>query len=74
MGLAKTGRRLAEDGSPYLAQRLAEDGSPHRAGWKCCQCGGGSSNVANFQLGIGRGYRTEDKGFRTLDFGRLRNY
>ena len=41
MGLAKTGRRLAEDGSPYRAQRLAEDGSPHRAGWKCCQCGGG---------------------------------
>ena len=44
MGLVKTRRRLAEDGSPYQAAR------------KCCQCGSvASSNVANFQLGIGIG-------------------
>ena len=40
MGLVKTGRRLAEDGSPYRAMR------------ECCQCGSvASSNVASFQLG-----------------------
>ena len=44
MGLVKTRPRLAEDGSPYQAAR------------KCCQCGSvASSNVANFQLGIGIG-------------------
>ena len=41
MGLMKTRRRLAEDGSPHRAMR------------ECCQCGSvASSNVANFQLGI----------------------
>ena len=45
MGLVKTGRRLAEDGSPYRAMRA------------CCQCGSvASSNVANIQLRIGSGY------------------
>ena len=42
MGLVKTGRRLAEDGSPHRAMR------------ECCQCGSvASSNVANFQSGAG---------------------
>jgi len=53
---------------------------------ECCQWESvASSNVANFQLGIGigntgsiftkwmrPGWATEDKGFRTLDFGRSR--
>ena len=41
MGLVKTRRRLAEDGSPHHAARL--ESVPYRAGaevlpmWKCCQ-------------------------------------
>ena len=82
MGLVKTRRRLAEDmhrrgeaseGTLPKATRRARKRvrSPHRAGWKCCQCGSvASSNVANFQLGIGRGYRTEDRRQRTEDLGR----
>ena len=54
MGLVKTRRRLAEDGSPHHAARL--ESAPYRGGRKCCQCGSvASSNVANFQLGIENG-------------------
>ena len=41
MGLVKTGRRLAEDGSPHQAAR--PESAPYRAGaevlpmWECCQ-------------------------------------
>ena len=67
MGLVKTRPRLAEDmhrrgeaseGTLPKATRRARERvrSPHRAGRKCCQCGSvASSNVANFQLGIGIG-------------------
>ena len=55
MGLVKTRRRLAEDGSPHHAAR--PESAPYQAVRKCCQCGNvASSNVANFQLRIGRGY------------------
>ena len=51
MGLVKTRRRLAEDGSPHRAAR--PESAPYQAVRKCCQCGSvASSNVANFQLGI----------------------
>ena len=51
MGLVKTRRRLAEDGSPYQAAR--PESAPYQAVRKCWQCGSvASSNVASFQLGI----------------------
>ena len=56
MGLVKTRRRLAEDGSPHHAAR--PESAPYQAVRKCCQCGSvASSNVANFQFGAGYGAR-----------------
>ena len=50
MGLVKTGRRLAEDGSPHHAAQ--PESAPYQGVRKCCQCGNvASSNVASFQLG-----------------------
>ena len=54
MGLVKTGRRLAEDGSPHQAAR--PESAPYQAVRKCCQWESvASSNVANIQLGIESG-------------------
>ena len=43
MGLVKTRRRLAEDGSPHRAAR--PESAPYRAMRECCQCG----SIASFQ-------------------------
>ena len=54
MGLVKTRRRLAEDGSPHRAAR--PESAPYQAVRKCCQWESvASSNVANIQLGIESG-------------------
>ena len=56
MGLVKTRRRLAEDGSPHRAAR--PESAPYQAVRKCCQWESvASSNVANIQLGIEIGSR-----------------
>ena len=53
MGLVKT-RRLAAMHPPTPAATADRQAAAREGGRKCCQCGNvASSNVANFQLGIG---------------------